>query len=242
MTRSRFSGRKVSASLSIEIAITALLMVIFAILAFDMLVVTWGYSTADAAARDAARAAASTGSAAQGLQAAQQAALAHKTDGYFVTQPTVKKGADFVYVTPATGSPYVTVTTRCSVRLPVPISFFGAQMIDGLIPYARTYTFPILGVPFTPNPAAGAAPPPVVAPPAPAPVPVPVPVPVPAAAPAPAPAAPKAPAPAPAPAPKAPAPAPAPAPKAPAPAPAPAPKAAPAPPPPPPPPPAPPGG
>ncbi|MBN8662527.1 MAG: pilus assembly protein, partial [Candidatus Obscuribacter phosphatis] len=155
-------------SAAIEIAVASLLFVIFVILAFDMLVVVWGYSVVDSAARDAARAAASTSNAAAGLQAAQQAALAHRTDGYFVSQPKVAATAtDFIYVTPATGSPYVAVTTRADVRLPVPIQFFGAQLKDGLLPYARTYTFPILGVPFVPDPGSGAAPPPVVAPPAP---------------------------------------------------------------------------
>jgi len=161
------------ASMSIELAITALLLVIFTVLGFDMLIVAWGYSILDSAARDAARAAASTNTSASGLNAAKQAAAAHRTDGFFVTQPkvTTTTPSDFIYVTPATGSPYVAVTTRCNVRLPVPIGFFGTQISDGYIPYARTYTYPILGVPFVPNPASGAAPPPVVAPPPPPPAP-----------------------------------------------------------------------
>ena len=91
-------------SVSIEVAISCILFIIFVILGFDLLIVIWGYSVVDSAARDAARAAASTSSAAAGLQAAQQTALAHRTDGYFVSQPTVANTpTDFIYVTPATG-------------------------------------------------------------------------------------------------------------------------------------------
>ena len=116
LTAAQERRRYSKGSVTIEIAITALLFVIFAILAFDLLIVLWGYTVVDSAAKDAGRAAASTSSAAAGLQAAQQAALAHRTDGYFVSQPTVANTAtDFIYVTPATGAPYVAVTTRASV-------------------------------------------------------------------------------------------------------------------------------
>ncbi len=140
-------------SMSIEVAITATLFVIFTILGFDMLTVVFGYSILDSAARDAARAAASTGNKADGLIAAQQAVLSHRTDGYFVVQPTVSDSisTDFVYYTPAKGSPFVTVTTRSQLRIQTPVSFFGAYLADGQFPVARSYTFPILGVPFVPS-------------------------------------------------------------------------------------------
>jgi hypothetical protein len=149
--------------MSVEVAITATLFVIFTILGFDMLTVAFGYSILDSAARDAARAAASTGNKADGLIAAQQAVLSHRTDGYFVMQPTVSEliPADFVYDTPAQGSPFVTVTTRSQLRIQTPVSFFGAYLANGVFPVARSYTFPILGVPFVPNPGAGAASPPL---------------------------------------------------------------------------------
>ncbi|MBA3859874.1 MAG: hypothetical protein C0507_23440, partial [Cyanobacteria bacterium PR.3.49] len=149
---------------------------IFSLLAWNLVVVVWGFATLDAAARDAARAAANYNNATDGLRAAQQAALAHTTDGYFVTQPTVRgagaPATDFRWIdnpggtTPPTGSPYVVVTTRARVRVPVALNFFGAQMANNQLFYNRTYVFPILKLPFTPPPPGTpdeepAAPPPV---------------------------------------------------------------------------------
>jgi hypothetical protein len=145
---------RTTGSSAIEVSLVAVLTVIFAILGFNMFMVVWGFSSLDSAARDAARAAASTNSQPSGYQAASQAALTHTTDGYFVSQPTVANTAnDFQYINtpPPNVSPYVVVTTRCNVRVPVALNFFGAQMNNGLLAYARTYTFPILGAPFTPT-------------------------------------------------------------------------------------------
>src|SRR5271163_1600279 len=137
-----------------ELAVTALLTVVFCILGFDMFFVIFGFSRLDSAARDAARAAGGTGNATLALQAAQYAAKTYTTDGYFVTQPQVietgvkvdptdpaqlnyygvPNAADFQFITnprrtlPPYGSPWVSVTTRCKVKVPVPINFFGAQV------------------------------------------------------------------------------------------------------------------
>ncbi len=91
----------------------------------------------DSAARDAGRAAANNNNPTQGLRAARQAALAHTTDGYFVSQPEVMSSgtpsSDFRWVdnpfgtTPATGSPYVVVTTRSKVRVPALPQFLSAR-------------------------------------------------------------------------------------------------------------------
>src|SRR5579883_121863 len=77
------------AQLSIELGAIALLVIVLCLLTFDIVVVLWGFQLLDLAARDAVRAGGSTGNATAGLKAAQQAALSHKADGYFVTQPTV---------------------------------------------------------------------------------------------------------------------------------------------------------
>ncbi len=186
-------ARKVTGQvLSAEVAVTALLMIIFLCMTTDTFICVYGFSELDEAARDAARAAAATNDPLNAYTAAQQAALSHKTDGILVTQPTVSGPAppagmnsgancpghnwttnpDFVYMvnpgSPSTpcspsGAPYATVTTRCSIKMPVPINFFG-DVYDrsGALAYGRTYTFPILGVPFSPSlttPAAVTAPP-----------------------------------------------------------------------------------
>jgi hypothetical protein len=190
-------------------------MVVACAIGLDLFFVVFGFTRLDSAARDAARAAGATGDPNTGLQAARYAAKAYKTDGYFVTQPTVgpevavlisppdplnlnyiggppydpgvtvQSPLDYQfianpnYTNPATGAPFVIVTTRCSVRVPVPINIFGAQINNGTIAYARSYTFPILGVTYKPTvpPATPPPPGPPPAPPAPAPPPAPPPPP-----------------------------------------------------------------
>src|SRR5262249_46524248 len=152
-------------SVTIEIGITAVLVVLFAVLAWNMCMAVWGFTNLDAAARDAARAAASTNNQNSAITAAQQSALAHRTDGYFVTQPTVAR-SEVLWVTnpnntnPPSGSPYVVVTARCQVLVPAFLNFFGASSQSGQIAYARTYVYPILGATFTPPPNTNSSAPP----------------------------------------------------------------------------------
>jgi Flp pilus assembly protein TadG len=163
--------RKARGVMAAEVAIIGTLMVVLSAVGFNMFITVWGYSTLDNAARDAARAAASTQDKTSAIAAAQQALLAHPTDGYFVT-PFTNTGTlpDFAYNEPPTTVPICTVTTRCLVRVPIAMNTFGNNSTDaGQINYARTYTFPILGLPYTP-PASGPAPSPAtVAPPVPPP-------------------------------------------------------------------------
>ncbi|MBX9671365.1 MAG: hypothetical protein K2X93_27500, partial [Candidatus Obscuribacterales bacterium] len=146
------NSRSNRGAITIELAIVALLLVVFSVLVFNLVIVLWGYSILDQVARNSCRAAAATSSASDGLKAAQQTARAYNTDGYFVTQPKIVP-ADFQFVTnpngtnPPSGSPFVVVTARNTIRLPVPISFFGAKMQDGMYSFGRSYTYPILGVP-----------------------------------------------------------------------------------------------
>nr|MDZ4834595.1 hypothetical protein [Candidatus Melainabacteria bacterium] len=165
--------RDFAGTITLELAMVAVLLVIFSILIFNLVIVLWGFTTLDQVARNSARAAAATNSRADGLRAAQQTTLAYRTDGYFVTQPVVAN-SDFQFVTnpnrttPPSGSPYVVVTARNKIRLPVPINFFGgAQLQDGLYNFGRTYTYPILGVPFEPQNNLAPAPAPDVVPPPP---------------------------------------------------------------------------
>ena len=159
-------------AITLELAMIAVLLVIFSVLIFNLVIVLWGFTILDQVARNSARAAAATSSAADGLKAAQQTTLAYQTDGYFVTQPKVV-ASDFQFVTnpngttPPSGSPYVVVTARNQIRMPIPVDFFGAHVQNGLYNFGRTYTYPILGVPFEPQNNLPAAPPPDVVPPPP---------------------------------------------------------------------------
>jgi hypothetical protein len=151
--------RSTSGHFSFEVALISVLVLIFFAFGFDIVVAVMGFSTLDTAARDAARAAANTSDQKSGLRLAQESALAHHADGFLVTQPTVSNDSkDFSYVTnpnhtdPPSGSPYVVVTTRCQVRMPIPVRFLGGELENGVFLFARTYSYPLLGVPFNVQP------------------------------------------------------------------------------------------
>ena len=135
---------------SLEIALVVCTAIVLLGLTADLLIVIWGYALNDTAARDAARAAASTGDQQSGYSAALAAINVHRGDGYLVTNPqcdTTAHPLDFVYMPqpPDASPPYVTVTTRCRVNAPFSPTGFGAQFALGGIDFARSYTFPILG-------------------------------------------------------------------------------------------------
>lgn len=133
----------------VELSMITVLLVIVAVLCANVGIMSLASSMNDSACRDAARAAAQASSRTAALNQAQAALKAHKTDGYFVSQPTINT-SDFVYEDysgspPDNTSPYVQVTTSSTVRVPAPILFFGAQFgKDGTMTFNRTYTFPIV--------------------------------------------------------------------------------------------------
>src|SRR5271169_3260799 len=103
---------------SLEITISAFLMVVLSAIGIDVSLIMLGMSLNDSACRDAARAAAQQTSSARAIQAAQSQLQIHATDGYWISQPMLKSTSspDFVYNDfagnpPANTSAYVTVTT-----------------------------------------------------------------------------------------------------------------------------------
>lgn len=162
-----------------EIVVPAILSIIIAGLAFDAVIAVYGFSELDAATRDAARAAASgpvdlvlDTYGQNDWKIANQTLQAHKTDGVFVSKMTLDayNSNGYVWHIKGTGSPYVTVTGRCRVFLPIPLNFFGAKLSNGALNYSRVYTYPILSAPFSsdvttaPAEQAPPAPPPEAAP------------------------------------------------------------------------------
>ena len=146
-----------SGQVSLEVTIIAILMVVFATMSFNMFVAVWGFTILDSAAERCSQGGWAMPSRPAAFQAAQQAAAAHQTDGYFVGQPTIEDDdSDFQFVEnpnktkPPSGSPYVAVTMRSTIRLPVPIDIFGAQLLTGPYNYARTYVYPIMNGDFAP--------------------------------------------------------------------------------------------
>lgn len=154
---------------TVELAISCFALTIMTLLAVDLGVLMLGNQVLDRAARDATRAAAGQSSLPSAINAAKAALAMHKTDGYFVGQPSLTNtvAPDFVYqdyagtppgqTIPAgnpgagtrAGNPFVTVTTRVQVRLPASLCIFGCKLegqdlINGDMKFLRTYTFPIV--------------------------------------------------------------------------------------------------
>lgn len=144
MRRKRAKGMAI-----IELSMIACLLVVLAIVCANVGVVSLASSVIDSACRDAARAAAQASDSAHALALAQAAIRAHRTDGYFISQPTIDT-TSFVYQDyggnpPSDTSPYVEVTTSSTVRVPCPIMFWGAKFEpNGSILFVRTYNFPIV--------------------------------------------------------------------------------------------------
>ena len=174
----QFYGRKNKGSALAEVAAGSVLVVIFVLLVVDAVVLIYASFMNDTACRDAARAASKaspTGLAtttaqqsANSLQAAIQAAnaslYAHQINNPIVSNPVLYpintiNYQDFNQNTTAPTSPpgfvpYVSVTTKVNVKLPMPVVFFGQTMLQGgsnnTMTFYRTYTFPIAN--FSPIP------------------------------------------------------------------------------------------
>jgi Flp pilus assembly protein TadG len=150
------------------VAIAALITMVMAVIAVDMTIVTISYANLDSTTRDAARAAAAQNTSAGATNAAISQLSVHKTDGVFCHQPQLVGNALTVYQdwsgapyngtaptlpnsNPATTQcAYVTVQCSESVHLPVPVPFFGTNIVDYAsgsgITFYRSYTYPIVHV------------------------------------------------------------------------------------------------
>lgn len=139
---------------ALELAIGSFLMIAISALAMNLSLLILATTINDAVCRDAARAAAQTNNQAAAILAATSQLNMHSTDGYFVSQPTLTSTSspyfvynDFTGAPPANTSPYVTVTTQVTVKVPAPIFFFGASFFsktNNTLLVQRRYTFPII--------------------------------------------------------------------------------------------------
>lgn len=133
----------------VEMSMLSVLFVVMAILTLDIGYVLMGSEMNDRACRDAARAAAQGDNYATALRLAQVAVLPHRSDGVFVSAPTVDS-AQFTYQDfggdpPPNESPFVSVTTTSNVRIPAPIFFLGSGFgQNGTMQFTKTYVFPIV--------------------------------------------------------------------------------------------------
>lgn len=133
----------------IELSMLSVLFVVFAVLAVDVCYLIMGSEVNDRACRDAARAAAAADNYTTSLQMARAAVIPHQADGTYVSSPQVDSIAfvyeDFAGSPPENTSPYVSVTTRSTVRVPAPIIFLGSSIFsEGKMQFSKTYIFPIV--------------------------------------------------------------------------------------------------
>ncbi len=130
-----------------EVAATAFFVIVFCALGVDIALLIFGASVNDAACRNGARAAAQGSTSAKASALATAAVNATKTDGYFISQPTITlfNYNDFGGNPPPNDTPYVQVRTQVSVRLPAPIFFFGASFNGGnSMIFQQIYSYPII--------------------------------------------------------------------------------------------------
>ncbi len=129
-----------------EIAIAGLIAIGVVALALNINFAMMSYGTNARACRDAARAAAQGSSQQEATQLANTIVKTFNSTNNLLSPITV---TNVTYTdfggSPAPGvCPFVTVTTKSSATMPVPIEFFGKDVFATVIPVQKTYTFPIV--------------------------------------------------------------------------------------------------
>lgn len=148
----RTAGKRSNRGLQLlEVAASATALTVMTVFCLDACIVILGFMFNDAACRDAARAASQTKSATQALLIAQKTAQSHQGDGNFWSTPLVESAdveyQDYGGTFSAVNVPYVTVTTHCSIKLPAPLLFLGADLKpDGSFQSKCSYTFPLTNI------------------------------------------------------------------------------------------------
>lgn len=133
----------------VELGTIAVLIVVVALFCLNVSVLVVATGSNDRACRDAARAAAQGDSYSNAVQLASAAIQSYRADGYFVQTPQLDLSSftyqDFGGNPPANISPFVDVTTTCSVRIPAPILIYGIRSLnEGRITFRKSYRFPII--------------------------------------------------------------------------------------------------
>lgn len=133
----------------IEFVCFAFWLLLFMYICTDVCVLLLGASANDRACRDAARAAAHGSNSAEARTLAETSLKAHAGGGFFTSPPKLE-GAfdyhDYAGTPPAQQTPYVTVETRSTAKLPfAPIVWFNNGFTQsGSYTFSRTYVFPIV--------------------------------------------------------------------------------------------------
>lgn len=149
-TRRMRSARGVAA---LELAIGSLITI--AVMAFVLNIcfamITFGVN--DRACRDACRAAAQGANPNEALNMAKSAVAPYNTSPLVISnlQVTQVQYQDFGGNIPAGQSPFVTVSTQATTKLPAVLSVFGQDLFPASIPVRQSYTFPIVRLTVNPS-------------------------------------------------------------------------------------------
>lgn len=139
----------------LELVAVGFMVPILALICVNLAVLVFAAGINDSACKDAARAAAQRANAEDALDAAT-AIIGQYSAGGLLGKPEVVKEAFVFDIQPDAdgqpqfggtaalpGGPFVTIGTRSEVKLPAPLVFNGAQLVDHLV-FSAQYTFPIL--------------------------------------------------------------------------------------------------
>ncbi len=137
---------------TIEIAVTAGIMILLVFFAIDIVYLVLGASIAERACRDAARAAGEGRDLATATNLAEAAIAAHWADGDNFNPPRLVNinYQDFGGDPPAGVTPFVTVRVAVDATVPIPLDFLGVVNFSGSHTFSRDYTYPIVKLSLAP--------------------------------------------------------------------------------------------
>ncbi len=139
-------NRNKRGSVAVELAAGSLVMISVVALALNICFAMLSYGINDRACRDAARAAAQGSSAVEAVQMATAIVKSYNSSNSLLAAVNVESVSynDFQGNAPQGVSPFVTVITRSSAKMPAPVSVFGQNLFGATIPVTKSYTFPIV--------------------------------------------------------------------------------------------------
>ncbi len=140
------SKRTKRGSVAVELAAGALVTIGIVALALNVCFAMMSYGLNDRACRDACRAAAQGASAVEAEGLARTIVKSYSSSNSQLAPIEVSNitYTDFGGTPSADVSPFVSVTTRTTAKMPAPIEFFGNKVFADSIPVQKTYTFPIV--------------------------------------------------------------------------------------------------
>lgn len=147
MLNSRRKGKRGSkGSAALELAAGASVVIAVVALSLNTCFAMMSYGINDRACRDAARAAAQGGNQQEALQLANAVIKSYNNNNGILSPIVVNQISynDFGGNPPAEQSPFVTVTTSSTAKIPAPIELFGQVVFGSTLPVKKQYSFPIV--------------------------------------------------------------------------------------------------